>query len=326
MESSMSDLQPQPTAPAAACRNCGAILHGRYCHICGQEDRDLDVPFRELAGEWLGNFLAFDARVWRTLALLARRPGRLTVEYLAGRRARYVPPLKLYLFISLLLFLVLGLSDFSVIRSEAPEPGHGFNATIYPTSPTDEAADDEAADDEAADDEAAASKAADDEIPDGFLGNITRRFLRHLEENPGAIDSAFRNRLAQTLFLLVPVFALYLQILFRRRKREEEDPATFRPRRYQHHLVVSLHLHCAVFLMLLIAIPVDRLLGYVEDGPGSSLAVLGSMVYLVLTLRRVYAERRRHIAWKTILLLIAHAFTLLATLLATLVLTALTLD
>jgi len=84
----------------AACLNCGAAVTGRFCGACGQEARDPDPPIRFLARELLADALGTDSRTWRTLRLLLLRPGALTVEYLAGRRARFLEPLRLYLLLS----------------------------------------------------------------------------------------------------------------------------------------------------------------------------------------------------------------------------------
>lgn len=89
------------------CRNCGATLGGRFCSECGQEDRELDLSLREFVSEILGNLVSFDSRVWRTLVPLLVRPGDLTARYLAGQRVRFVPPVRLYLFVSILHFLLL---------------------------------------------------------------------------------------------------------------------------------------------------------------------------------------------------------------------------
>ena len=98
------------------CPNCSAELEGPYCASCGQRQVDLDQPFRDLAGEAMESFLSFDTRIARTLWPLIRRPGLLTVEFMAGRRARYVHPFKLYFAFSVLLFLGLAISDYSVIH------------------------------------------------------------------------------------------------------------------------------------------------------------------------------------------------------------------
>ncbi len=90
----------------SACRNCRTTLVDRYCPHCGQKDVDLERPILRLLGDVLGETFELDGRVARTLRALFFSPGRLTAEFLAGRRQRYTPPFRLYLGLSLLFFLV----------------------------------------------------------------------------------------------------------------------------------------------------------------------------------------------------------------------------
>ena len=90
-----------------ACLNCGTSLIGSHCHGCGQAahvHRTLGAFFHDL----LHGVFHFEGKVWRTLPLLAFRPGKLTREYIDGRRASYVSPLALFLFSVFLLFAAIG--------------------------------------------------------------------------------------------------------------------------------------------------------------------------------------------------------------------------
>ncbi len=86
-----------------ACLNCGTSLIGSHCHACGQAahvHRSLGAFFHDL----LHGVFHFEGKIWRTLPLLAWRPGRLTREYIDGRRASYVSPIALFLFSVFLMF------------------------------------------------------------------------------------------------------------------------------------------------------------------------------------------------------------------------------
>jgi hypothetical protein len=90
-----------------ACLNCAAPLAGDYCHACGQHahiHRTLTAFFHDL----LHSVFHFDGKLWRTLPLLAWRPGDLTRRYIEGQRARFVSPMALFLFSVFLMFAVLG--------------------------------------------------------------------------------------------------------------------------------------------------------------------------------------------------------------------------
>ncbi|AOR75480.1 DUF3667 domain-containing protein [Novosphingobium resinovorum] len=89
----------------ADCLNCRTHLVGSHCHACGQAahvHRTLGAFFHDL----LHGVFHFEGKIWRTLPLLAWRPGRLTREYIEGRRASYVSPIALFLFCVFLMFAV----------------------------------------------------------------------------------------------------------------------------------------------------------------------------------------------------------------------------
>ncbi len=90
----------------AACPNCGCSKVGKYCPSCGQLLYRRGSTLRELLAEGLNEITDVDGRVWRTLRVLLLNPGQITQDYLQERRARYLPPFRVYVLASLLLFLV----------------------------------------------------------------------------------------------------------------------------------------------------------------------------------------------------------------------------
>jgi Protein of unknown function (DUF3667) len=98
-----------PPEPAARCANCGALLYGPFCAMCGQPDKPLDPPVRHFAKELSQELLDVDGRVLRSFRRLFLSPGFLTREYLAGRRIPWLTPLKMYLLASVAMFGVLAM-------------------------------------------------------------------------------------------------------------------------------------------------------------------------------------------------------------------------
>ena len=112
---------PQSAVPEPRlCDNCGAELSGHYCSRCGQRAETEAHTVGHFMREAIEAFTHFDSRFWGTLRPLLRRPGFLTREYFAGRRARYLPPLRLYLIMSVLFFVLNAL-----IGSSNHGPGAG---------------------------------------------------------------------------------------------------------------------------------------------------------------------------------------------------------
>ncbi len=290
---------------SSACPNCGAVLAGPYCATCGQHQRDLDRPLFELIGEALSSFISFDARLLRTLKALLR-PGELTFEFLAGRRARYVHPLKLYLASSLALFLGLALSGgMNVIRAtdedddvitlmdlEAGVPGEneGEEHDGKPTPQSRHARD-----------------AAAGEDPESSLSRMLKIVFQAVERDPDAMNRLLTDRLATSIIVLVPVFAALLRLLFW-------------GRRYFAHLIFSFHLHSTAFLLLLVGLAIDALSGTSSgSGIGTILANVLIPVYLYLALCRLHRQRRLATAAKMVALFLGYLFALIITLLCTLV-------
>src|SRR6058998_1764637 len=98
------DRQP---LPFTHCQNCGAELTGPHCAQCGQAAIDYRRSFRHVVVDVLDSFLNWDSKFFTTIALLIVKPWRLTNEFLAGKRVRYVNPLRLYLLASILFFFAV---------------------------------------------------------------------------------------------------------------------------------------------------------------------------------------------------------------------------
>src|SRR5262245_28998138 len=93
-------------AAAPACANCGAAVPGKFCGRCGQRLEHEMHSVVHFVREATEDLTHADSRLWSTLRALLFRPGFLTREFIAGRRVRYLPPLRLYLVLSVLFFLI----------------------------------------------------------------------------------------------------------------------------------------------------------------------------------------------------------------------------
>jgi hypothetical protein len=97
----------QERPPLTHCENCGAPLSGPYCGQCGQPAIDYRRSFGHVLVDVLNEFLNWDSKFFATIALLIAKPWRLTNEFVAGHRVRYVHPLRLYLLASILFFFAV---------------------------------------------------------------------------------------------------------------------------------------------------------------------------------------------------------------------------
>src|SRR6056297_1500902 len=93
------------------CSNCGVSFAGSYCPSCGQKATTLRQPVHRFLRDAITEYFGIDGRLWASLWVLLTKPGRLTQEYLAGRRIRHLRPLRLYLTSTLLFFFLLAVFD-----------------------------------------------------------------------------------------------------------------------------------------------------------------------------------------------------------------------
>lgn len=237
-----------PDARPETCRNCGETLLGAFCWRCGQEAADFHRPLRSLAADFFDNVLNLDSKLLRTIGPLLFRPGWLTREYLAGRRVPYVRPLKLYLIAALIAFGVLALFPERVVRVVHDPPAR----------------------------EGRRSDPARLTVRTQPPNWLERKFGKALEE-PEEFAETLTANLPRTFFLLLPVFALLLKLLY--------------PRRgilYLDHMVFALHCHAFGFLLMAVMVP----LGSPELMPRPLRAALlvWLFAYLFLALRTVYRD------------------------------------
>lgn len=107
--------QAVPGMSESTCRNCGAALGGEFCAACGQRRfRPRDRRLAHLLGETFGALTDLDSRIWRSLRAAMLQPGRIARDWIDGRRACWVSPIRLFLLANLLYFLAPGLTDLSL--------------------------------------------------------------------------------------------------------------------------------------------------------------------------------------------------------------------
>jgi hypothetical protein len=293
MTTTMPADHPQ-SLKGGACPNCAAELFGPFCASCGQRQVDLDQPLRDLVGEAMNAFLSFDARLLRTLTPLITRPGFLTVEFLAGRRKRYVHPFKLYFAISVALFLALSMSGYAVVQVA------GDDQLVVTTNGATKGG------------EVTKREVAMESEAPPFLETVLSPLFELMENDPQRLNRIFIDRLARSVIILVPVFALLLRGLYWKRS-------------YVSQLVFSLHLHSFSFFAIMAAMALNIASGTTDgSGPGDALSVVAIAVYTFLALRRVQGQGRLLTAVKMIVLLLGYIAALIATMILTLGLTALT--
>ncbi|HZI02018.1 MAG TPA: DUF3667 domain-containing protein [Flavisolibacter sp.] len=106
-------MSHQPERAEKDCLNCGTIVQGKYCHECGQENIVTHQSFGALTKHFIFDIFHFDGKFFDTLKYLLFRPGKIVSEYLNGKRASYLDPIRMYLFTSAVFFIIF----FSFVNS-----------------------------------------------------------------------------------------------------------------------------------------------------------------------------------------------------------------
>ena len=323
------DIAEDKQKPVEVCLNCGTKLDGQYCGNCGQRATSRLISVWELLRDAVGDLLELDSRLWRTLVPLVIRPGQLTRDYLEGRRARVMPPFRMYLVLSILFFLVaffdpreeLGIlfepqapaatdseenaNNADAIREEVLGDLAEEGIIVVDPGGTDTAGN--AAEDD--DEEPGSNCDLDDfdsaDLPRWLASRLTEERLQVTCDRVIADDGrAFVNKLLDNvpaaLFVLLPLMALVLKILYPLSKRF-----------YVEHLLFVVHYHSFVFLILSLQLLFTRLgtLFRVPE-PAVDITVFAALlyvpVYLYKALRRVYEQGRLFTILKFLILTFAY--------------------
>ena len=341
----------EPTAPDArpVCQNCGTPLLGPHCYACGQPVHGLVRRFSTVLGDFLDSVLNIDSRIFHTLWPLLARPGYLSREYFAGHRVRYVSPVRLFVFLSIVTFFIAQLAisfGDNAIQMGGDEDRIGRAMTV---ADVERIRDDTLRELAAARAKVPAVPGARSGLDAGTAGvrrkaqariaalqaaaargeppppppldkpeisfgqsgkpwNAKTNPLRiswlpafandwintqigraeknvaRMQEDPSLFKDALLGAVPSTLFVLLPVFALMLKVLY-----------LFKRRLYMEHLIVALHSHA--FLCL------DLLLVCLAIALGHAVPALGGLmrgveivlfawmpVYLLLMQKRIYGQ------------------------------------
>lgn len=266
---------------ASHCHNCGAAVQYHYCSVCGQETRLHVASAGEFIHEFIGHYVALEGRLWQTLRRLFFAPGFLTAEYIAGRRKRYVEPLRVYLSLSLLFFAVLKLGGPPVVDYGEPSPtATTITGEKRVTKPN-------------GDDKMLLDAAS--RISPSVAGKFNTFLDQPDHEKKRILQGAFFKYVPYAMFLLMPLFALYLKLLY-----------LGSGRRYGEHLLFALHSNAFAFGMFALLILVD----YAGIGLLTFACTLWLFAWLPMAMQRVYGGPR----WLTFLrwqaLAVAHLFSI----------------
>ena len=329
----------------AACENCGTPLQGPYCHKCGQHDFDFTRSFWHVLLEALESVFHFDEKIFRNLVSLLFRPGRLSADFNAGKRASQVPPFRLYVFVSFVYFLLTflhpdekaemhekarTLPEKAAVAHQAvtgqvqtladntahPVAKEQLNAAAEKLRQLNPKAGTASARSEPTTETTPPVAGSDNKLhitldpgDDTWLGRHLADKIRQALEHQHETLEAFFHAVPKMLLFYLPFFALYTRLLFRGAGQV-----------YLQHLIVSVHYHTFFFLWSLLGRGLVALIGLASTTASTWLdkaVAIWLLVYPVIMLRRLYQESWARTLTKSVALAILSGLTLLLALVAT---------
>ena len=270
------------------CLNCGTTLEGKFCHNCGQENLEIKENIWHMMGHTVSDYFHFDHQFFKTLKPLLFKPGYLTSEYMAGRRVQYLHPVKMYIFISVVYFLLLFKSGHETVNVRPPG-GKPVSTQKIIDSVNEQIAKDPELSSNAkkkiifethkyGNITVAAGKPDDgsfanirggaktykeyidnqnklpiNERHGAFINSLVKKYFDYKEKYGARAGEVFtdevRHNIPKMMFILLPLVALILRVTFWKNKKF-----------YIEHLIYAFHLHCFFFLFLAIIMLLQMML------------------------------------------------------------------
>jgi hypothetical protein len=235
------------------CLNCGAVVERKFCPECGQENLDLKENFFHVAGHVTADFFHYDSKFLGSIIPLFSKPGFLTKEYWEGRRVRYIHPLRLFFFVTIIFMIstTYFYQHFSktiqdeVVHVQSENPAKKSSPSVEQKLK-----------------EAAAERAEEEK---------SKLLLYH------GMDGFFKN-LKYISFFLLPVYALIFKVLYRKKKNL-----------YVDHLVFTLHIQSFAYILIAAVL----LLPFIFPDALTiirRLTLLTILIYMIFALKRLYQQ------------------------------------
>jgi hypothetical protein len=304
------------------CPNCDAPACGKFCAACGESLKVHPPSASEFIHEFIGHYVAIESKLWQSMKLLILKPGRLTLEFLRGRRVSHINPLRLYLTMSLIMFALFKLCGADLPKVTIEDWSYGVSvqhvisdrAPGQPTLVTAWLKFYES-------DVPASTRTAQQPVTWAdtgatWLGAVNAKWAHNLKQfvrEPDATKSAilnhgFSSNLPYMLIAALPLFALYLKLIYRKAGHN-----------YGEHLVFALHVNAFAFLLTGVMTIMPGNVAWVGmllyDGNAQLISfwdylqlipLVWMLAYLPLAMQRVYGGSRLGTLGRWLVLISVH--------------------
>lgn len=258
--------------PATArCLNCGGPLSGPFCSSCGQRAVPPNPTVAELTGDAWRELSGYDGRILATARGLLH-PGQLTEDYVSGRRAHYLPPVRVYLAVSVLYFVIAAAAPTTIGGPGGREVRTGGVRIEVTGAPADAPLSEE---------DRGELRAQLAEAP-----RLLQPMLQSMIDDPSGFRTRVFTTMPRVLFGMLPVFAAIVSLFYRRRP-------------FPTALVFAVHLHSFVFVVMALA-ELAKFTNSVVFAVGAGVLAMASVLaYTLVASRRVYGGSWALVAAKT---------------------------
>lgn len=241
-----------------SCRNCQTPFNGNFCPQCGQSTKDYERPLLSLIRDLLTDVFSFDTRFWKTILATFFMPSQLITNYVEGKNIRYMPPFRLYLFVSFIFFILLNVVTNRFFQTNGSIGGKLGKAASVLDSIQHQATTDSLikelnkniGEEIIVHSDSAASLTLDSNANyDGIhlsLGNTEKKIsseelvsrFKNISDNPSGYFEKFSNYISWSLFFLMPILGFMFWLFFRRNKKF-----------YISHFLFALNQHTVLFFL-----------------------------------------------------------------------------
>lgn len=274
-------MDSQQKKDSKACLNCGTRVTKNFCPFCGQEKEKEKHTFYSLFSHFISDLVHYDSSFWRTARYLFLSPGKLSVEYIAGKRKSYVSPFTLYIFISFFSFFILSSFPSSpfFISEDNVSVLNDHKKKEYTTFLEKE------------------NFGKKSSYTFEELTLILNKHGKNLIEKDHFLES-FTHNIPKGLFLYMPIFTFWMWLVFRNKKKYYFDNGIY-----------TLHLFSVILLTLVIYSLLSYLFEIIKIGNIgtdiiAALAILYLLYYYFWSVKVFYQERIVIIALKSVFVLV----------------------
>ena len=277
------------------CLNCGTIVVGRYCQSCGQENIEVKETFLQIVYHFIADITHFDGKLIQTVRLLIGKPGFLTKEYVAGKRFRYIHPIRMYIFISAVFFLFIFSGDKKMVdinTKATNSSGIVFGDSAFST---------------VAQYDSAQRKLPENKKDDWFTSKLAKQqiLINHKYGNDrnkifNAVIEKFKHHFSTILYLSLPISAFFLWVLYKRNKSYY----------FADHMIFSIHLYCAYFIIIFVYTILEQVVKFFTASTGilDFIYTVTLLLYFYKAVRVFYGQSRKKTILKFALINILNVF------------------